>query len=115
MPVDTIPLFRRFADLRPRPPGNGLSGKSQRTAVTGELIQKRIGRGVVCLTRIAHDADPAREKDKHIQIPVHSRLVQMPGAQYLRPEHGFESLPILVGQRAVRQHAHAVDHASERG
>ena len=39
--------------------------------------------------------------------------MQMPGAQHLRPKHLLEALPALVGERAVRQHAHAVDHARQ--
>ena len=114
LPVDPFPLFRGLTDLRPGSPGNGLSGKPLGAAVAGELVQKGVGRRVVRLARIAHHTDSARKEDEEIQIAVHGRAVQMPCAQHLRPQHPFESLPTLVAQCAVRQHAHAVDHAPER-
>ena len=40
--------------------------------------------------------------------------MEMPGAQHLRPQHLFELLPSLVGEHAVGQHPHAVDHAPQR-
>ena len=80
----------------------------------GELIQKRIGRRVVRLARIAQHAGHAGEEDKHIQIAVLSRAMQMPRAQHLRPQHLLESFPTLVPERTVRQHPHAVDYAAQR-
>ena len=110
---DPVLMLRRFTDLRPGAPGNGLARKPQRPSVAGKLIQERIGHGVVRLPRVAHDADPAREEHKQIKIPVQGRPVQMPGAQDLRPQHGFEFLPGLIPQCAVRQHPHAVDHPAK--
>ena len=113
-PLDPLLLLRGFADFGPRPPGNGLCRESQGPAVAGELVQEGVGRGVVRLARVAHHADPAREENEEIQITVHGRAVQVPAPQDFRPEHLFEAFPVLVGQRGVRQHPHAVDHAAQR-
>ena len=109
--VYALALLRRLSDLRPGAPGDGLACETQRPAMAGKLIQEGIGGGVVGLAGIAHHAHTAREQYEHVQIAVHRRSMQMPGAQHLRPKHLLEALPALVGERAVRQHAHAVDHA----
>ena len=83
--ADPLPLFLCFAKPRPRPPRDGLSGQAQRAPVRRELIKKRVGSRVVRLARIAQDAGHAREQDKHIQVPVLGRTVQVPGPQYLGP------------------------------
>ena len=82
--------------------------------MTGELVQEGIGRGMVRLARIAHNADAAREEDEEVQIAVHCRAVQVPSPHDLRPQHLLKARPGLVGERGVRQHAHAVDDATKR-
>ena len=78
--------------------------------MTGELVQKGIGRGMVRLARIAHNADSAGEEDEEVQIAVHCRAVQVPSPHDLWPQHLLEARPGLVGEGGVRQHAHAMDH-----
>ena len=49
LPGDPLPVLFGLAQSRPRPSGNRLAGQAQRTAVGGELVQERIGGGVVRL------------------------------------------------------------------
>ena len=83
--VDPIPLFRRFANLRPGPPCDGLSRQPERPAVTGQLVQKRVRGGMVGLPRIAHDADAAGKEHEHVQVAVPGCKMQVPGAEDLGP------------------------------
>ena len=114
LPLDPLPLLRRLADLRPRPPGDGLSRQAQRAPVARQLVEEGVGGGVVRLARVADHADAAGEEEEHVEVAVQRGAVEVPGAQDLGPQHRLEALPRLVRERCVGEHAHAVDHAAQR-
>ena len=114
LPLDTLALFFCFAEFRPRPPRYRLTGETKRTAVPGKLVEERVSRRMVCLACVAHNARHAGEQDEHVQIPVHGRAVQMPCAKHLWPKDLLETIPTLIRQDGIRQHAHAVYNTSER-
>ena len=112
--LDPFALLLRLADPRPRPPGDGLPRESPGATVGGELVQERVGGGVVRLARRAENPHHAREQDEEVEVAFLGRPVELPGAEHLRPEHRLEPLPALVRERAVRQHPDAVDDPRER-
>ena len=79
-----------------------------------QLVQKRVRRGVVRLTRVPHHPGKTREQDEEIKVSFERRPVELPRAQHLRPEDLLEPFPILVHERAVGERPRAVDHAPER-
>ena len=113
LPLDPVLLLGRLADLGPCPPCDGLAREPHRAAVAGELIEEGVGRGVIRLSRIAHDADAAREENEEVEVAMLGRAMQVPGRQDLRPEDLLEPRPALVGERTVGQYAHAVNHARQ--
>ena len=113
LPLDPVLLLGRLADLGPCSPCDGLSRESHRATVAGELIEEGVGRGVIRLSGIAHHPDAAREENEEVEVSMLGRAMQVPGGQDLRPEDMLEPRPALVGQRAVRQHSHAVNHARQ--
>ena len=114
LPADALALLLRLAEPRPRPPGDGLAREPERPPVGGELVEEGVGRRVVRLSGVAHHPGDAGEQDEEVEVAVHRRPVQVPGAEHLRPEHRLEALPGLVAERGVGEHPDAVDDAAER-
>ena len=82
---DPLALLLRFAEPRPSAPSDSLPGQSHGTAVGRELVEKRIGRRMVRLPRIAQYARHAGKQHEEVEVAVPGRPVQVPGSDHLGP------------------------------
>ena len=65
---DPLALLLRLAEPRPRAPGDGLPRQPARAPVRGELVEEGVGRRVVRLPGVAHDAGGAGEEDEEVEV-----------------------------------------------
>ncbi|GED83715.1 hypothetical protein TNCT6_08000 [Streptomyces sp. 6-11-2] len=88
---------RHARALLPGTPGEGGGGQPEGLAVSGESIQEGVAGRVVGLARTTEHASNRREDHERVQIQVTRRLMQVPGAVHLGPQHAGKP---LAGQRA---------------
>ena len=79
-----------------------------------KLVQKGIGGGVIGLTGISQHGSYAGEQYEKIQVSAQRGPVQVPGTQYLGPQHILKPVPGLISDCPVGEDTYAVDYSGER-
>ncbi len=82
--------------------------RNQAIAVVRKRIHEGVRRRVVGLADIADGACQRREHDERVEREIAARLIQIHGAVNLRAQHVAQILVRLAQDKAIAQHAGAV-------
>ncbi|GED83713.1 hypothetical protein TNCT6_07980 [Streptomyces sp. 6-11-2] len=105
---------RHARALLPGTPGEGGGGQPEGLAVSGESIQEGVAGRVVGLARTTEHTSNRREDHERVQIQVTRRLMQVPGAVHLGPQHEVETVGGERGEDAVVENTGRVHYRSKR-